>query len=56
VPEGQLVSVESILKKFWSEFGRNYYSRYDFENIDTEKGNQVWKHLEEQVKKYVMSG
>ena len=44
--EGNLVSVETLMKRFWTEYGRNYYTRYDYENIDTEKGNAVWKHLE----------
>lgn len=50
--EGNFVSVESLMKRFWTEYGRNYYTRYDYENIDTEKGNAVWKHLEEQVPKH----
>jgi len=29
-PIGHLLGVESILHKFWTEYGRNYYSRYDF--------------------------
>lgn len=51
--EGSFVSVEALMKRFWTEFGRNYYTRYDYENIETEKGNAVWKHLEEQVPKHV---
>ena len=51
--EGELVSVEDLMKRFWKTYGRNYYTRYDYENIDTEKGNAIWKHLEEQVAKYV---
>lgn len=48
-----MVSVEALMTKFWKTYGRNYYTRYDYENIDTEKGNLVWKHLEEQIPKYV---
>lgn len=51
-PEGQLVSVEALFQQFWKTYGRNYYSRYDFENIDTEKGNKVWNHLVAEVPKY----
>jgi phosphoglucomutase len=29
-----LVSVEDIVKAHWSEYGRNYYCRYDYENVD----------------------
>jgi phosphoglucomutase len=54
VPEGSLVGVETLLNKFWAEFGRNYYSRYDFENIPTEKGQAVWNHLVSQVETHVL--
>ena len=53
VAEGQLVSVEALLRKFWAEFGRNYYCRYDFESIPDEKGKQIWQTLEQAVKDYV---
>ena len=52
--EGELVSVEDLMKRFWKTYGRNYYTRYDYENIETEKGNAIWEHLEEQVSKYVV--
>ncbi|KAL7539659.1 hypothetical protein ACHAXR_009487 [Thalassiosira sp. AJA248-18] len=29
-----LVSVEDIVKKHWSTYGRNYYCRWDFEGVD----------------------
>jgi len=29
-PVGSLIGVETILRNFWTEYGRNYYSRYDF--------------------------
>lgn len=30
----QLVTVEDIVKKHWSKYGRNYYCRWDFEGMD----------------------
>jgi phosphoglucomutase len=33
-PGQPLVSVEDIVKKHWAKYGRNYYSRWDFENMD----------------------
>ena len=38
-------SVESIVKAHWAEFGRNVYSRHDYENIPTEAANAVIEHL-----------
>ncbi|SMC42984.1 alpha-D-glucose phosphate-specific phosphoglucomutase [Rhizobium sp. RU36D] len=32
-------SVKDIVVKHWAEYGRNYYSRHDYEGIDTEKAN-----------------
>lgn len=34
-------SVESIMVSHWQEFGRNFYSRHDYEGVDTELANQV---------------
>lgn len=45
----KLVSVEEIVRAHWKEFGRNYYSRYDYENLETEKGKKVFEHLETQM-------
>lgn len=30
------VSVQDILKQHWFEFGRNYYARYDYEEVSKE--------------------
>ena len=28
------LTVEEILKAHWKEFGRNYFTRYDYENVN----------------------
>jgi phosphoglucomutase len=38
-------SVDSIVKAHWAEYGRNVYSRHDYENIPTEAANSVIDHL-----------
>jgi phosphoglucomutase len=38
-------SVEDIVKAHWAEFGRNVYSRQDYENIPTDAANSVIEHL-----------
>lgn len=43
-----LVTVESIVKAHWKEFGRNYYRRYDYENLETEAANKVFAQIESQ--------
>ncbi len=34
-------SVEDIVRSHWETYGRNYYSRHDYEEIETEKANQL---------------
>jgi phosphoglucomutase len=36
-----LVHVEEIVKKHWSEFGRNYYCRYDYEGVDKSRAEAM---------------
>ena len=42
-------SVEEIVKEHWAKFGRNYYTRYDYEEIPTDAANGVMSHLREQL-------
>lgn len=37
--------VEAIVKAHWAEYGRNVYSRHDYEGIPTEQANAVMTHL-----------
>ena len=41
-------SVEQVLMSHWAEFGRNVYSRHDYENIPTEAANSVIAHIKAQ--------
>jgi phosphoglucomutase len=38
-------SVEQIVRKHWEKYGRNYYSRHDYEEVDTEKAHAVYDAL-----------
>ncbi len=38
-------SVEAIVREHWARFGRNVYSRHDYEGIPTDAANGVMKHL-----------
>jgi phosphoglucomutase len=38
-------SVEDIVRGHWAKFGRNFYSRYDYEGLPTEAANGVMQHL-----------
>jgi len=43
-----MASVEAMLKAHWLEFGRNVYSRHDYEAIPTEAANAVMQHIKGQ--------
>ena len=42
---GALVSVEDIVREQWAAYGRNYYTRYDYEGVDADKADKVMSHL-----------
>ncbi|OCT84838.1 hypothetical protein XELAEV_18022995mg [Xenopus laevis] len=39
-------SVEEILKDHWQKYGRNFFTRYDYEEVDAEGANTMMKDLE----------
>ena len=41
-------SVETIVRAHWARFGRNYYTRYDYEGVPTDAANGVMAHLRTQ--------
>lgn len=44
-------SVEEIVTGHWAEFGRNYYSRHDYEEIDPEVANRLMEGLRAKLPK-----
>ncbi|MBR8836982.1 MAG: alpha-D-glucose phosphate-specific phosphoglucomutase [Stigonema ocellatum SAG 48.90 = DSM 106950] len=38
-------SVEQIVQEHWKTYGRNYYSRHDYEEVDTERANNLITNL-----------
>ncbi|CAH1434490.1 unnamed protein product [Lactuca virosa] len=42
---GKLVTVEDIVKQHWAKFGRHYYTRYDYENVDAGAAKELMAHL-----------
>ena len=41
-------SVESLVRKHWQTYGRNVYSRHDYEGVPTEQANAVIAHIKAQ--------
>lgn len=42
-------SVEEIVREHWQTYGRNYYSRHDYEGVDSDKANVLMEHLRSSV-------
>lgn len=38
-------SVENIVKDHWKTYGRNYYSRHDYEEVESDKANELITRL-----------
>ncbi|KAL8549681.1 hypothetical protein ACS0TY_008500 [Phlomoides rotata] len=41
----KLVSVEDIVRQHWSTYGRHYYTRYDYENVDAGAAKELMAYL-----------
>ena len=39
------LSVRQVVEKFWAEYDRCYYSRYDFEGVEADKAKQMMDEL-----------
>ena len=48
-------SVQSILDEHWATYGRNYYVRHDYEEVDNNKAKTVMDQLEAQLPKLIGS-
>ena len=44
-------SVADIVKEHWTAYGRNYYSRHDYEEVDSEAANLLVKALRDRLPK-----
>lgn len=42
-------SVKEIVETHWAEYGRNYYSRHDYEGVDTDSANALVAALREKL-------
>merc|ERR1712118_358015 len=46
VPEGgKLVTIKDIVTEHWAEYGRNFFSRYDYEGCESEGANAMMDHV-----------
>lgn len=47
---GNVVSVQNLIEEHWSKYGRNYFTRYDYENCGSDECNKMMDYLNDQVK------
>jgi phosphoglucomutase len=50
---GKLVSVQDVAEAHWKEYGRNYYTRYDYEGVDKGKAEEMMKAMADMSGKMV---
>ncbi|KAL2615012.1 hypothetical protein AAZV13_08G040700 [Glycine max] len=43
--EDKLVTVEDIVRQHWATYGRHYYTRYDYENVDAGAAKELMAYL-----------
>ncbi|KAK4940387.1 Phosphoglucomutase-2 [Elasticomyces elasticus] len=46
---GKFPSIAEIQKEFWEEYGRVYFTRYDYENVSSEGAADMVKSLQEKI-------
>eukprot|EP01132_Coremiostelium_polycephalum_P007669 gene7669-9436_t len=55
-PSSPFISIQDIVEKHWKQFGRNYYSRYDYEEVDTKPADEMMRHLSSMINKNELVG
>ncbi|XP_022736890.1 phosphoglucomutase, chloroplastic-like isoform X2 [Durio zibethinus] len=50
-PGEKLVSVSDVVKEHWATYGRNFFSRYDYEACESEVANKMIEYLRDLVSK-----
>ncbi|PIA49780.1 hypothetical protein AQUCO_01300484v1 [Aquilegia coerulea] len=47
----KLVSVSDVVKEHWATYGRNFFSRYDYEECESEGANKMMSYLRDLISK-----
>ena len=43
------MTVEDIVRSHWAEYGRNYYTRYDYEGVESKQADAVMDLLKSKM-------
>ena len=46
---GETPSIASIQNEFWQTYGRTFFTRFDYEGVDSDGANKVIKHMSELI-------
>jgi phosphoglucomutase len=49
LPSGEEPSISNIQKEFWKEYGRTFFTRYDFENVDSDGAKKLVDGFEAKI-------
>lgn len=49
LPTGEEPSIAAIQKEFWEEYGRTFFTRYDYENVDSDGAKKVIDLLKQKI-------
>ncbi|QHO53914.1 Phosphoglucomutase [Arachis hypogaea] len=47
----KLISVADVVKEHWATYGRNFFSRYEYEECESEGANKMVAYLRETASK-----
>ena len=47
--KGELVTIKDVVRSHWRKYGRNYYTRYDYEGLTDEQGDKIMAGLRDRV-------
>ncbi|KAK9724528.1 hypothetical protein RND81_05G079800 [Saponaria officinalis] len=50
-PGERLVSVSDVVKEYWATYGRNFFSRYDYEECESDGANKMVEYLRDLISK-----
>ncbi|XP_057528293.1 phosphoglucomutase, chloroplastic [Amaranthus tricolor] len=50
-PGEKLVSVSDVVKEYWQIYGRNFFSRYDYEECESDGANKMVDYLRDLISK-----
>lgn len=50
------LGVQELCEEHWTKYGRNYFTRYDYEKCETEAAHQMMEHIEGRIKDPAFKG